>query len=1220
MFEKQYLAAVRRVEEQLQQKAQENIAIDLTNLVAVFSRRENGPCLAVFNTEETVALPDFFEFLSLDQLLESKRDLSTEYDGMVITFEALDLVRYNIVTRGPRFYPIEQLYRRLNQEGKLPQTQLNLARTLFSTLLANGELGEKAPEYSTATWLKKVALLFRLSLPALLEHCQVGGLLAIVPDENFKRYLDQQQCSLVYVATPVGNIVPDGSNVLDVEHFTDKHISSELQLCAAFEEVKLFNQEINPRRAGFVDLRKELRRGSYSTDIRNTLRQLALLCEQRSRTDSRFVQPAHSLVIEYAVVDQELDNMIGIEFSPDLTVLASSSPECSYYLTLPESQSARKDMASLDDLLTRKTRAKPGNYVASFRSVRELFPTREDTLYSLSDALLRLDQPQVLARSAYLISRFLDKRVDVPIDAEKIIDEAAVSCYVYSLAEPYYYYWPRGNHRHQLLQSYENFHEELDVLTSKVDDNKRKSYYRALKIWWDYREHDVNQRKKLLEEAVKELESLKGSEDTQYYPSAPQLYELFSALLRMFSSTWQPTDIRERLLKAGYDHISRDGVIPLWDILDLSLDPKQPSLLFFENLRQFLNLSEESYTIRIKEHDPDVKTEKLIKIGARLGEQIGLNFNNYMRQYSELHTGLHIGGEDEQGYRTMGEINKKETVFGEGLEDPHLLPIHERLWMRSLYYWAIDAHATIIHNLKRKLGHGKIAPVEVTQYVSTKVEIFSTSEIEEMLKKGREVEIILSSSKDYEIQSRVVRKKFGIELPVRFTVVFHKTGSVALLFKYIIDKREYYPDEAWVHVSRLETQVRKVQNPYQYGDVILSPENYYGRREELMQILDELCEMAGGRQRQNFRLHGIRRSGKTSLLHTIRKAVEEPETRRYFHIPNEMDSALEKWHPVFYDLQGLPRDPDNREHLDSTVFFRSLAQKICEALHWTKKATSSILARINADIVISQNIVDAVKRQLEQVLRKLPPNERILVLLDEVDSIAPERDERFFGQLRSIILSPELQRITWLLTSVRVLQAALEEVESPLHNIFASITLKNLDPAEAHRLIREPAHKSNIYFESEATERILQQTGCQPFFLQVVCHMIVDQLNKEQTAYVSKPLTDVVIEQLLKPGTVIYEQCGFLWAWAKERSRKIILVLLAQHEHGVLKGDLVEAFRGVLSTDEDDTDTLFDFADAWNELFANDLVSQDQNDFCRLTIPIFQRWLKQREMNLRDPR
>ncbi len=1174
MFEEKYLAAVRRVEEPLLQKVREDSAFDLADLVAVFTRRDKRPRLMVLNTEKSVALSASFEVLSLNQLLEDERNLSAEYDGMVITFEALGLVRSDIVTRGSRFYPIEQLYRRLNQEAQLPQTQLKLARTLFSTLLARGELGEKAPEYAIAIWLKKVAKLFMLSLPVLLERYQVEGLLAVMPDQNFKLYLDQQQCSLLYVTTPTDNDVSINTTVLDLEHFADRNIKTEAQLCAAFEEVELFNQGINPKTAGFVDLRKELRQSPYSTGTRNTIRQLARLCEQRSLTESRFAQPARSLIIEYELADQELDDMIGIEFSTDLRTFPNSSLVRSYYLTLPERESASRGVASLDDLLTGRISTEPGNYIASLRSLRELFSTREDSWYPFSTALLRLDRPQILARSAYLTSRLLGKR---NIDTEKITDEAAVGCYVSSLAEPYYYYWPRGDHHHQLLRSYENFHEQLDRLTNKVDDNKRKSYYRALRIWWNYQEHDFKQRKKLLEEAVKELESMKGGEDTQYYPAAPQLNELFSALLRMFSNTWQVVDIRERLLKVGYDHIVRDSLVIPWDILDLSLDPKQPSPLFFESLREFLNLSEVSYSIRIKEHDPS-KAEKLIDIGTRLGEQIGINFHEYMRKYSESRMGLRVDGEDERGYWTGEKIYKKETHVDEELDDSLFLPEHERMWMRSLYYSAIDAHVAIIHNLQRKPIQIKVTPVEATQYVSTRVEIQLTSEIEEMLRKGREVEVILSSSEDYEIQSRVVPKKFGIGLPVRFTVVFHKIGNIALLFEYIIDKRKHYSDEAWIHVIGLETQARKMKNPYQYGDVILSPENHYGRREELMQILDELYEVAGGRERQNFRLHGMRRSGKTSLLHMIRKTIEESETRRYFSIPQDMDSVLKRWHPVFYDLQELPRDPDDRKHLNSTVFFRSLTQKICEALHWT-----------------------------------------ILVLLDEVDLIAPERDERFFGQLRSIILSPELRCITWLLTSMRVLQAAREEVESPLHNIFASITLRNLDPAEARRLISEPARKENIYFESEAVDTILQQTGRQPFFMQVMCHMVVDQLNKGQSSYVSKPLVNAVIAQSLKPSTVIYEQCGFLWEWAKE-SRRVILVLLAQHEQGMFKRDLVEAFREILSSTENDTNTLFNFAAAWNELFANDIVSQDQDDFCRITIPIFQRWLQQHNLDLHNLR
>src|SRR5438874_2243592 len=101
--EKKYLATLRRVEEQLLQEARENTAFELIDLVAVFTRRDNGHWLAVFNTKETGALSSFFEVLSLNQLLEEERDLSIEYDGMVITFEALGLVRSDIATRGSRF-------------------------------------------------------------------------------------------------------------------------------------------------------------------------------------------------------------------------------------------------------------------------------------------------------------------------------------------------------------------------------------------------------------------------------------------------------------------------------------------------------------------------------------------------------------------------------------------------------------------------------------------------------------------------------------------------------------------------------------------------------------------------------------------------------------------------------------------------------------------------------------------------------------------------------------------------------------------------------------------------------------------------------------------------------------------------------------------------------------------------------------------------------------
>ncbi len=1219
MFKGQDLTEVRRVEERLLRIAQKSTGLDLTNLVAIFTRRDNESWLPVFNIEDSSDSLDFPETLTLTQLLQNTRNLPTEYDGIVIAFDALRLVRRDIATRGSRFYPIEQLFRRLNQAETLIQTQWNLTNTLFASLIEKGELKETPPEFSITTWLNKVSQLFSLSLPAILEKHQVEGLVAVVPSENFKNYLNERQYSLIYVAAD--NVSPGEATLMDLEQFQKCDVETTSRLCAAFREVELFNQKITSRAPGFVDLRKELRRGPYSgkierinmraEEIRTTIKQLAQLCHQRSLTESSFFQPALVLATEYELASQELDDIAGIVLRADWDTYITSTIH-SYYLTLPEG--IPNNVESLEDLLNRREQTsteKADSIVVSFRSLRYLFHIDEDRWLALSDILMRLDRPQVLARSTYLISRLLSKKHNLYIDSTKIVDYAAMACHTYSMAEPYYYYWHRGDHEHLLLQSYKNFHEQLDVLMAAEDKEKRKSYYHALKIWWNIQEHDYRESEKLAVAAVKELEfaiPAERSEDAQQYIATRQLYELFSSILRMFSRTWQPSEVRERLLRADYDQIVKGSVVTPWDILDPSLDPKQPSPLFLAKLQEFLDLSEESYKIRIEEHNSDLKARRLTEIGTKLGQHIGLNFIKYMTMYAEQQK-MRLREEVDGDYG-IEEPHLRIHNLAEELDNSLLLPEHERLWMKSLYFSAIDDHTAIIYNLQSKPVRGRVAPIEVTQHVSTEIEISLASKFGDVIEKGIDVEIILSSSNDYDIQSRIVRKKFDASRPVKFTVAFRTIGDVALLFEYIIDKKKHYYDEAWISVIGLESQTRRVRNPYQYGSEIVNPGDYYGRRQDLEKVFDHLWTMVGGRERQNFRLRGMRRSGKTSLLHMIRRAIEEIETRRYYNIPKEMDDDLDKWHPVFYSLQKLPDDVNLGEHLDSKVFFKTLTKQICQSFHWTDEDIHGILSRIDADFDELGDIVGAVEAQLVQMLEEFYPSEHILILLDEVDLIGTEKDARFFGQLRSIINSPELTQIAWILTSTRALQAPGEGLESPLHNIFAPIILKNLDAAEARRLILEPARKENIYFSPKATESILVQTGCQPFLLQVVCSTIVDQLNFQESSYVSKTFTDAVIEKLLQPGTVIDEQCQFLWDRATDNGR-VILGLLAQHETGLLKGELIEKFKITEHADKDDSIARFDAA--WKDLLANDLISKDQDDFCRLSIPILNSWLKERD-------
>lgn len=1217
MSEKNDLTIVRRVEEQFLQQVRAHYLLDLTPLVAILTRRDTGAWLPVLNEDASDALPVFPQHLTLAQFKEHGPDVLAEYRGIVIAFEALTLVQNNLITRGSRFYPMEQFFRKIHQVDKLPLAEWRLAQALFSILVDNGEIQEKPAAYLENKWLRTIARLFRLTLPALLEQHPLNGLLAIVPAKNFRDYLKTLCCSLLYV-TPDG-LLPAGDILLDLEQFSG--ITTQNQLCAAFSEVSAFpeGKGILPNAAGFVDLRKELRSGLFIKDfehvkrrareIKTTLRGLALSNRRMLDSESNpLLLPA--LAIEYWLADQELDDIVAFELTAEWLSNPPSATKCSYYLTL--SENAPQDVSSIHDLVSGTSGARSYCSCASLASLHPLFQSRDEVWLPLSEMLLRLDQPQTLARSAYLTSRWLATRNDSPADMEQIADQAATACYVYSLAEPYYTYWPSGEHEHHLQQSYKNFHEQLDRLLKRVEDTPHAIDYHSLKVWWDNQAHHFEQRKNMLEDAVKELEAAKRSDDSGQLAIISPFYELFSALLTLFTRTWQPTDIRERLLKAGFVQIASENVFNAWDVFHMQLDPKQPSLLFFVELREFLTLIERSHMIRIGEEGSSYKAEELRKVGELLGQRIGLNFEKHMEIYRTAQKALAaIKGEaNDEEHEHIYESN---IDLHKDLNDAFMLPEHERLWMRCFYFSAIADHAALIDALESKPVESKVSPREVTQYVSTKIRIALTGKQKEKIEQESDLEVVLFNSSDYDIQERVARRKVNASQFVEFTVAFRKKGNVALFFAYIVKNRlHYYFDEAWVHAIDLESQVRWINNPYQYGTQIINPRNHYGRQQELTMVLNHLQSRSGDSQRQNFRLRGTRRSGKTSFLVMLRKIIEEPATRKFFGISEEQDAALNKWHPVFYTLQGLSNEANNGKALDSKVFFRSLTKAICESLHWPRKAIDQVLSRLDADFARSGDIVGAVEEELMSILDALRPDQRILILLDEVDLLGFENETRLFGQLRTIITSPDLAHITWVLTSSRALQAPNEGIESPLHNIFKPVVLRNLDMSEARRLIMEPARREKIYFEPEAVDSILYQTGCQPFMLQVICSTLVDRLMQEQTAYISRNLADTTMMQLLEPGTAIYDQCQFMWTQATPGGR-VILALLAQSVQGIAKNMLSKSFKAVLSSSEQDAAALFSVA--WEDLFANDLVVQDQKGISYLKIPLFRTWLTRRDID-----
>ena len=434
--------------------------------------------LLVFNSEPPPHLRDRYHVKSLTQLLANELDLGA-YDGTTIAFSALELVLPQLITRGPRHCSMEELFQRLGQCSMLAETQQHLAESLFTILFSRRELTAQPPEKHRAKWLKKAARIFMLSLPAVLGRHEVEGLVAVIPDSDLESYLFEDKFALIYVQPPTTS----GLSLRNLESWSpDLQLSTSLYLCAAFDELKALLPTLDPAQHGFVDLRKLIRRvptpskggtpsnrvGRYSDQVRTTVGQLALLHKDQARESTgikrtEIALAAMTLDAEHWAANQELDGLVAIEFRRRDLDEGLSQEACAYYLTLPEGLADihHKDLHTLLHIGPPPTRGPDEHrYVVSLRALRR--PLRATWRWApLSDVLFKLDRPDIVATSAFLVSKQMlraetlraENLRDVRL-LERIVSLAAVACHTYGLANPRR--WHRGDYLHELQSSYDN--------------------------------------------------------------------------------------------------------------------------------------------------------------------------------------------------------------------------------------------------------------------------------------------------------------------------------------------------------------------------------------------------------------------------------------------------------------------------------------------------------------------------------------------------------------------------------------------------------------------------------------------------------------------------------------------------------------------------------------------------------------------------------------------
>jgi hypothetical protein len=394
-------------------------------------------------------------------------------------------------------------------------------------------------------------------------------------------------------------------------------------------------------------------------------------------------------------------------------------------------------------------------------------------------------------------------------------------------------------------------------------------------------------------------------------------------------------------------------------------------------------------------------------------------------------------------------------------------------------------------------------------------------------------------------------------------------------------------------------------NPYVFGLPLQEHQRFHGRRWELQQLLSHLAD----RRPQNVLLRGARRTGKTSLLYMVQAVLADTRgksgVRKWFDIPQTWHDALDSTRPVVLDLQSI-HWPDGTP--TATAFYQAVLGAMRDAQ----------LRSDESDRLLGEPSVTGTQfvRALRAILREAR-GLRPVVLVDEFDILDQIADKsQFYGPLRHAIST--VQGVTWMVASALGLYKEVRDYESPLFNVFKIVTLRLLEPEAARRLVRAPWDKvpqrSGLKFADDAVEKVVEEAGRYPYFIQLLCSEIVDHANAVQQSYVPYDTVVYVIDrQMTAANSPASEHFAYLWDRASGIGKLILLVLL--RHPGVMDGaDLQATVRRQVDglALQWRTDPLDDYDDSLQRLVVVDAVRSVPGGGYGYGIPLFRRLLLNR--------
>jgi AAA+ ATPase superfamily predicted ATPase len=370
----------------------------------------------------------------------------------------------------------------------------------------------------------------------------------------------------------------------------------------------------------------------------------------------------------------------------------------------------------------------------------------------------------------------------------------------------------------------------------------------------------------------------------------------------------------------------------------------------------------------------------------------------------------------------------------------------------------------------------------------------------------------------------------------------------------------------------------KLKNPYTFGVPVSREGEFFGRKEELQRIFDTL-ENAPRGQKQDLVVLGPRRIGKSSLLRRLKILLIEPDS----------DFA-----PAYIDVQNvLPREPH-------TLFIKIL-REISKGYQTKGIDDLPEFETLRRDDIPTDLEFLTFSEDMERLNQAIADGNlpRLVLMFDEVELLLDFGGIDILEFLRSLIQA--MNYSVFIVAGSDRLYSLTQDYGSPFYNIFKTVELSPLTPDAARELVEKPAARVGLEITGAQVDRILSYAGNTPYFIQGICHYLVEELNEQQRHQVYADDVDKVSLECVN-----YLSPLFAYFWnAASRPQRVVLYAMAKIGYPQTTGGLISKFPAVKIV----LPSRQDQQDAFDNLVQQQILRKEAGGCYWFTVPLFVDWI-----------